>query len=428
MPRKLRIDLVNFPFLCRPMQAIIRFFLISALFIPSWEAHSQCTEWQNPTPESGYSIFSELPCTGDTLRILDFEVWQSEAYTIPNALEGATYEFNHCEGPNANSWTPDYTVIAPSGNVEAFGEGTGCSFSWTAAESGDYLVVVNEAGNCGIEGTDDNGFPAIITLENGVPCPLPPVLVEGAESFEEGVFPDCWETVDANQDGFNWFISETVGAFDGDYVVRSNSFSSIAGAINPDNYLITPPFQPEDGDSLYYVIAALDPSFPAENYSVLISTEGTSVDDFTDEVFTEVLTSASYQGRSIDLSEYADDIIYVAFRHHDVVDQSSILLDAIALPGTIIDCATVNTENRDLSESISLFPNPAHGRVTIANQAEEKIFDIDVFDVTGKRVLAFRQKFLDADTPIDLSELEAGLYLFRFESEASVGTLKLLVK
>src|SRR5690606_18248871 len=96
-------------------------------------------------------------------EIQDFEVWMSEAYVMENVVEGTSYTFSHCNGPGAGSWIPEYTIIAPSGNIDAFGagDGDGCSITWIATESGTYLIGINEAGNCGVGGEIDNGYPAI---------------------------------------------------------------------------------------------------------------------------------------------------------------------------------------------------------------------------------------------------------------------------
>lgn len=134
-----------------------------------------CTEWVSPTPTTGWSDFNTAfggaPVnTGNGCpfnEITDFEVWIGEAYALDNVVQGTTYTFSHCNGPGAGSWTPEYTIIAPSEAIDAFGPGTGCSITWTASESGTYFIVINESGECGSEGSVDNGYPAI-TCEGGV--------------------------------------------------------------------------------------------------------------------------------------------------------------------------------------------------------------------------------------------------------------------
>jgi len=411
----------------------MRKFLLTAgvVALAATSAFSQCEEWVNPTPDGGWTDFDPVPCNGEAQEITAFEVWQSEAYAFEGVLTGGSYTFSHCNGPGAGTWTPEYTVIAPSGAVETFGagDGDGCSVTWTATEDGTYLVVINEVDNCGVEGSDDNGYPMIMTNSGGEDCGAPPVLVPGAESFEGGELPECWSVVDADGDGNNFIVSDGVAGFDGDWAVRGESFINGVGALTPDNYLITPQLELGEGDSLYYVVAAIDPNFAAENYSVLVSTTGNEVEDFTDEVFNEVLSSTDWEGRSIDLSAYDNQTIYIAFRHFDVTDEFAFLLDAIALPGEAIDCSIVGTEDADITNTFKVFPNPTSGLVNLTNEGETGEFNITVFDAAGRLIVDERTVLsTGANLEMDLGSYEAGIYTIRFVSENRVGTQRIVIE
>ena len=84
---------------------------------------------------------------------------------MENVVAGVEYTFSGCNGPGAFTWALDFTIIAPSTAVDAFGldPGSNCEITWTASESGLYLIVVNEAGQCGggPNTATNNGFPAI---------------------------------------------------------------------------------------------------------------------------------------------------------------------------------------------------------------------------------------------------------------------------
>lgn len=162
-------------------------------------AAEPCTNWQDPTPTAGYEVFNDLfggaPCDpGDGCPINEvttFEVWGGEAYSVDNFVAGGTYTFSLCNGPGAFSWLPDFTIIAPSGEIDAFGSDTDCSITWTASESGTYLIVINEVGNCGDLLEVDNGF-ATLTCEGSeaVQCPescaAGTLVVEGETSVCPG--------------------------------------------------------------------------------------------------------------------------------------------------------------------------------------------------------------------------------------------------
>jgi len=131
----------------------------------------ECLDWVSPTPTTGWPDFNNqfggAPANeGDGCPVYaftTFQVWMSEAYAMDNVVEGTSYTFSHCEGPGAGTWVPEYTIIAPSGAIDAFGagDGDGCSITWIASESGTYLIVINEAGNCGNGAQIENGYPSI---------------------------------------------------------------------------------------------------------------------------------------------------------------------------------------------------------------------------------------------------------------------------
>jgi len=302
---------------------------------------AQCMDWVDPTPTDGYLSFGDVPCTGESREITNFEVYKSEAYILASVQIDDNFTFSMCNGPGAGTWVPEFTVIAPSGAVDAFGagDGDGCSITWTATEAGIYKIVINEAGNCGVGGDIDNGYPMITTNSGGVACPL---FLEGAESFEstDGTLPDCWQAIDADGDQQNWeVVTNADGGFglDDDNAVASFSYTGEAGALTPDNYLITPQVSLGTDESLYYAVRSLNSNYSEEEYSVLVSTTGTAIADFTDEVFTDNLEYVNqWQARTVDLSAYNGQTIYLAFRHFGVTDLVGFAIDAVALPGTVI--------------------------------------------------------------------------------------------
>jgi hypothetical protein len=148
-----------------------------------------CVTWAQPTPTTTWGNFNityeGAPCNDGSgcpiYGFTDFEVWNSEAYAMDNVIAGGSYTFSHCDGPGAGSWIPDYTIIAPSGAIDAFGagDGDGCSITWTASETGTYVIVINEEGACGVSGQVDNGYPSITC--NGTPlCDVPTAIAENA--------------------------------------------------------------------------------------------------------------------------------------------------------------------------------------------------------------------------------------------------------
>lgn len=383
---------------------------------------AQCEDWVNPTPTTGWTDFGSLPCNGESHEITAFEVYQSEAYRLEGALVGGNYTFSVCNGSGAGAWVPEFTIIAPSGAIDAFGagDGDGCSITWTASEEGTYLVVINEAGNCGVEGADNGGFPMISTNSGGADCLPPPVFVEGAESFEGSTdLPACWQAIDADGDGHNWSVQTGGGyPFEGTNAVASYSWDATDGDITPDNYLVTPRLDISEGDTLYYLVKAQDPAWPTETYSVLISTTGTQIADFADEAFTETLDFGAYQGRTVDLSAYAGNSIYIAFRHHSSTGMFSVALDGVLLPG--VNCNPDAVTELEKVES-SLFPNPATDNLNITSSLQGAA-TVRVYDAIGRVVLANNVNLSQATFTQNISSLENGIYTIQISTTDKVAT------
>jgi len=167
------------------------------------------------------------------------------------------------------------------------------------------------------------------------------------EDFDAGAIPDGWLNIDANGDGRHWELVTTPSfqPHSGDWALRSESW---AGADIPqDNWLFTPQiYVPFDDYQLSFFVKAQDPNYPAENYSVLVSTGTSDPDDF-ETIHTETLSSADWKQVTIDLDAYEGHRIYIAFRHHDS-NQLSILLDDIAVTGTPALMYQLAIENLDL--------------------------------------------------------------------------------
>ena len=146
---------------------------IAALLAAPTMSNAQCLTWVNPTDSSGWSdfvtTFNGAPCATSGVcpvnEITAFQVWADEAYAMTNVQAGGTYTFSACNGAGGGAWPLSFTIINPSGTPDAFGldAGSSCALTWTATETGTYLIVVSEQGACGTSSNQstDNGFPSI---------------------------------------------------------------------------------------------------------------------------------------------------------------------------------------------------------------------------------------------------------------------------
>lgn len=168
-------------------------------------------------------------------------------------------------------------------------------------------------------------------------------------NFNEGTL-DGWRTIDADGDSLTWRNSSEVfgpgyGYKDNLYCVVSHSFYSdgynMSYPVTPDNYLVTEKkYAITEGSQLSFVVCAQDPTCPAEHYGVAITAiDNASPEDFVtiweETIDAEDLDLETPQTdwvlRTIDLSKYAGEELYIAFRHFNCTDQYLIDIDDIAL-------------------------------------------------------------------------------------------------
>ena len=101
------------------------------------------------------------------------------------------------------------------------------------------------------------------------------------------------------------------------------------GALDPDNWLVTPEI--ELGGSVSFWMRSAVKDYP-DNFSVRLSTTGCAVEDFSTELLPQTTAEGEYTEYRIDLSEYSGKG-YVAFRHHDSADMYYLLLDDVTIAG-----------------------------------------------------------------------------------------------
>lgn len=158
------------------------------------------------------------------------------------------------------------------------------------------------------------------------------------EGFE-GTEPAGFTFIDSDGDGYGWDLSSWSGAGRGfnesDGLIASASYINSIGALTPDNWMILPAIELPTGTSYNLTWYDADYNY-AETYSVYITTAGNTVADFTATTgtsYTTVGEALVYTKRTIDLSSYAGQTIYVAFRHFNVTDNYWLFIDNIRVGG-----------------------------------------------------------------------------------------------
>ena len=211
-------------------------------------------------------------------------------------------------------------------------------YTWDYAKCSEFANAVNFKAT-----KEDN--KAVLTWDMPkYEAPLPPAY-DFSVNFNNGTL-EGWTTIDGDGDLRNWRnTSEFTSGFLGvnyTHCVASLSYETeLSKPLNPNNYLISDrKYTITANSKLTYKAAAQSKLSPNEHYGIAISTtSNTKAEDFT-VIFDETLeagvvedfeTQGQWFERTVDLSQYAGQEVYIAFRHYESADNSWLKVDDISL-------------------------------------------------------------------------------------------------
>lgn len=169
-------------------------------------------------------------------------------------------------------------------------------------------------------------------------------------SLTNGVW-DCWKVIDADNDGDTWNQDDT-------YLTPRSGAWVAHGMGNNDDHLISPQFTIPAGKSMRMKVWDIveSASYP-NDYSVLVSTTGTAISDFTDTLATYSVTNTTWTERVVDLSAYSGVNIYISFWQFNSgssffgfgIDDFTFEEIPSCLPVTSLSASTVTSTSADLN-------------------------------------------------------------------------------
>ena len=303
------------------------------------------------------------------------------------------------------SWTVDGTAVSNTNNT--------LTHTFTAA--GNHTV--------GVTATNSEGSSTATLTVNVFSCDAITTFPYNQDFEQEDVY-GCWTLIDGDGDGINWDLDYLRGMEDdetgqgyghnGSYgMAASASWMSSTGALNPDNWLITPALQLPNGNyKLNWYVKGQDPDYAAEYYAVYVST--------TNDVNALMGTTPLYSGyatedwvlKTVDLSAYAGQTVYVAFRHYNVSDMFYIDIDDISI--------ALGTGIEDHDMNISVFPNPATNNISVIGDG---IQEVQILDINGRTLMTFNE-----GGQLNIGKLADGMYLVRIVTENGVQMNKIIKK
>ncbi len=273
----------------------------------------------------------------------------SPEFTIPANTASATLSWY--AGPQDPDWTEEhYGVYVGTGTDTAnytqlfeetinYGDYKNTTVDLTAY-AGQTIRVAFRHFNCTDMFILKLDQVEVIVEEGGdTPDPTPggDELV-GGWYFESQSEVNEWTFVDKDGDGYNWMWNELYDApeaYEGAGCIYSHSYVNYVGAVNPNNWAISPEFTiPANASSatLSWYAAPQDPDYPGEHYGVYVGT-GTNTANYT-QLFEETISYSAYKNTTVDLTAYAGQTIRVAFRHFNCTDMFILKLDQVEVFAT----------------------------------------------------------------------------------------------
>ena len=291
-----------------------------------------------------------------------------------------------------------------------------------------------------------------------------------------------WTVIDADGDSHIWMHVQGLECPSGYICLVSESkdcYGTFGGIpYTPDNYIVTPRIPILDGTMVSFMACAADAVNYAEHFGVAVSTAGNTIaSDFTTvaewTITPNKLNQTPWVEYSVDLSEYAGQEVYIAFRHFGCTNQFALAIDDIrvsynAEPNGLesfnlyrsvddVDYQLIanvpvvegqtqyeyldNVEEGDYYYHVTAvydglgetepastcvlmasvventvnakaYPNPTNGLLKVE---ADGMMQISVMNALGQVVYSIPAEGENA--MVDLSQLESGMYLLRIETE-----------
>lgn len=193
------------------------------------------------------------------------------------------------------------------------------------------------------------------------------------EYFENG--GTQWTNIDGDGDGNKWRFVKFISDNGHGKVANSQSYNWVV-PLTPNNYLISPAITLGTTNlQLQYDVKGHSRDFAQEHYAVYVTTSNdTATINAATPVYEETLPAHMNTSvtRTVDISAYSGQTIYITFRHFNVTDMSSIDIDNIFV-GEIIDLAM-----EDVDVPSTAGPGNINVKGTFKNIGTEPITSVDI--------------------------------------------------
>ena len=247
------------------------------------------------------------------------------------------------------------------------------------------------------------------------------------DTFETNTIGVCWQIDDIDGDNRNWLWFQYSSYYGGYKVIASYSVSTSAGALTPDNWIISypidlTPFSTNDNIQLTWKIRAGASYVAHEYYSVYASTSDQISNLISSpvkrsEYVDEVGGGTDFVTRTLDVSSLAGNTVYIAFRHHNSTNQSNIEIDEVSINSGTLGVEDFNKENFKFFHS-------KDSKSLIVKSANNPISSIKIYNILGQTIV--NKSSSDYNENLNLSSFVDGIYIAQIEIDNTTKSIKFI--
>lgn len=239
----------------------------------------------------------------------------------------------------------------------------------------------------------------------------------------------CWKSIDSNLDNYKWVLQDLDG---GNLSLVSESYSPTSsnpnGFLNPDNWIVSYPIDLSSFNTNYNIelkwkARGVNSGLANENYSVYVAT-GDEISDFESSpvMFNEIIGqnggAGSYANKSLDISSLAGNMVYVAFRHHNMSEaQYKLSIDDIEISSSLL--GVNETSNSDFKH----YYNPTNEFLTLKSD-NSPIDKMELYNILGENLIT--RQISNVRYNLDMTSFTDGIYIIQIQIKDTIKTLKFI--
>ena len=246
------------------------------------------------------------------------------------------------------------------------------------------------------------------------------------DHFDTNTINVCWNIVDSDGDGRNWYWRDYGSVYGGYKCLVSRSWSSSQGDLYPDNWVYSyaidlTSFSTSTPIELTWKVRGELATVAHEYYTVYAST-GNQITDFESssvqlsEYADEVGADGVFVTRSLDISTLAGNMIYIAFRHQNISGSQFILnIDDVSVSSSSLGVDDLQIDN------FKHYYNINTKELTLKSYSMP-MDNIALYNILGQNVL--NKTLSQTEEKIDLSTLNKGIYIGQVSFDNVIKTIK----